>query len=249
MQCLKTVMLWVLLAGAAVGVTGCFSSRAEDIQAFLKPYQVETTTDKHVLHPPDEVTVYCSKVPEIHEQVQRIRPDGKITFEGIGEVEAAGKTPQEVAEAIKEKVSKLYALAGDSPVDVRVTVDRSHYYYVLGQVAYAGPQPYTGRDTVLTSLARAQPTVLAWRSRVQVIRPSVDKDVRPKIFEVNYGRMIAHGDTSKDVLLQEGDIIYVPPTVLAAIAMKIEEFVRPIGRVFSTAFVVQRTQGGGGYGY
>ena len=68
---------------------------------------------------------------------------------------------------------------------------------------------------------------------------------------MNFDRMIAHGDTSKNVLLQEGDIIYVPPTIFAAVAQVIEEFARPIGRAFSTVTIVQRAQmggAGGGYG-
>jgi hypothetical protein len=61
--------------------------------------------------------------------------------------------------------------------------------------------------------------------------------------------MIAHGDTTKDVLLQDGDIIYVPPTVLAAVAMKIEEVIRPIARAFSGYYIMQPEYGGrGGYG-
>jgi hypothetical protein len=51
--------------------------------------------------------------------------------------------------------------------------------------------------------------------------------------------MAAHGDASKNILLQEGDIIYVPPTVLAAIAMKVEEVIRPIARAFAGVNIVQ----------
>lgn len=56
-------------------------------------------------------------------------------------------------------------------------------------------------------------TVLAWVDRIQEIRPSGNKNVKPKI-EFSFDRAAAHGDASKDVLLQPGDIIYVPPTVL-----------------------------------
>jgi len=80
--------------------------------------------------------------------------------------------------------------------------------------------------------------VLAWVDRIQVIRPSGNKDVKPKIFEFNFDRAAAHGDASKNVLLQEGDIIYVPPTVLAAAAMKIEEFIRPTARAFSGYYIM-----------
>lgn len=132
----------------------------------------------------------------------------------------------------------LYALTGEHPIDVRVVVYRSRMYYVLGEVHFPGPRESTGRDTVLTALSEARPSVLGWISRIQVIRPSEDENVDPKIFELDYEKMIAHGDTSQNVLLQEGDIVFVPPTVLAAIAMKVEEFVRPIARAFSTVNIV-----------
>jgi polysaccharide export outer membrane protein len=238
----------VILSVITITLTGCFSSRPKDIEAFLKPYEVNVTAKSYALQPPDEVEIHCSKVPEIHLQKQQIRPDGKISFEGLGEVEAAGKTPEEVADALRSKAIMLYTLAGDKPIDVRIVVYRSKVYYVLGEVADPGTKIYTGRDTAFSAVAAALPTVLAWKERIQVIRPSSNKNERPKIFELNFRDVITKGDSSKDVLLQEGDIIYVPPTVLAAIAQVIEEFVRPIGSAFSTVYVVQRVQTGGAGG-
>lgn len=249
MMCTRTILAVFLLL-IAISLTGCFSSRPEDIEAFLRPHEIEVIAKNYVLHPPDEVEVLCSKVPEIHLQRQQIRPDGKISFEALGEIEAAGKTPAQVAKLLQQKVSQLYTLAGDNPIDVRVAVYRSQTYYVLGEVSYPGPKITTGRDSALRALAEARPTVLAWKARIQVIRPSGDNSAEPKIFELDFNRMMAHGDMSKNVLLQEGDIIYVPPTVLAAIGQTIEEFVRPIGSAFSTVYTVQRAQMGprGGYG-
>jgi hypothetical protein len=40
----------------------------------------------------------------------------------------------------------------------------------------------------------------------------------------------------------------VPPTILASVALVIEEFARPIGRAFSTLYIVNRGAFGGGYG-
>ena len=160
-----------------------------------------------------------------------------VTFEGIGEVKAAGRTPKELADVIREKAVMLYALTGENPIAVKVDVFESKWYYVVGQVYYEGPKVYTGRDTVLKAIAEARPSILAWSKRVQVIRPSADKSISPKIFEVNYKDMIVRGEISKNVLLQEGDIIYVPPTVLARIAMTMEEFLRPIGRAFSATTI------------
>ncbi len=243
------VAVVVILSLVTISLTGCFSSQPKDIEAFLKPRQVNVTSGTYILQPPDEIEVLCTKVPEIHQQRQRIRPDGKISFESLGEITAAGKSVAEVSNAIRTKVLELYRLEGTQPVDVRIVMYRSKVFYVLGEVYVPGVKDYTGRDTVLGALAEAKLNPMAWKQRIQVIRPSSDENVKAKIFEVDYDRMVVHGDTSKDVLLQEGDIIYVPPTILAAIAQVIEEFARPIGRAFSTVYVVQRPYGGyGGYG-
>lgn len=245
----RRAVLRVALLSVAISLTGCFSSNPRNIEAFLSPQEVDVTARSYALLPPDEIEIHCSQVPEIHLQKQRIRPDGRISFEGLGEIEVAGKTPEEVSKIVEQKASELYALPADHSVDVRIVEYRSKMYYVLGEVRYPGAKMYTGRDTVLSALAMAGPTVLAWKDRIQVIRPSGNKDEKPKVFEVNFNRMFVHGDASKNVLLQEGDIIYAPPTVLAAIGQVIEEFVRPIGSAFSTVYVVQRAQMGAGGRY
>ena len=223
-----------------VAATGCGPSivNPADIQAFTRPYEADVTAENYVLQPPDEIEVHCSKVPEIHLQKQIIRPDGKVSFESLGEIQAAGKTIGQLADELKVRVSELYKLVDEKPIDVRVSVSRSKLFYVFGQVYLPGAKIYTGRDTVLTALAEAQINPMAWEERTRVIRPSSDKNVKPKVFKVNFKHMMARGDTSKDVLLQEGDIIYVPPTPLASIALVVEEFARPIGRAFSTVNIV-----------
>lgn len=228
----------VVLTLITISGSGCFSSQPADIEAFLMPRQANVTAKTYILQPPDEVEVHCTKVPEIHLVSQQIRPDGMISFEGLGEIEAAGRTIDEVANAIRVKVQELYNIEGNRPVDVLIVTYRSKVYYVLGEVYLPGEKEFTGRNTVLNALAEARINVMAWKQRIQVIRPSSNKDIPPKIFEIDYNKLAVHGDASKNVLLQEGDIIYVPPTILASVAQVIEEFVRPIGRAFSTVNVV-----------
>lgn len=220
-------------------LTGCFSSNKEDINAFLKPDQAEIAAQYYKLRPPDEIIIHCSSIPELHEQEQTVRPDGKIAFETLGEIEVSGKTPNEVAELIRQKASTLYALTGDYPIDVRVTKYKSAVFYIFGIVSFPGAKTFTGRDTVVSAVSRGRTAGGAWLQRVQVIRPSDNPDIPPKIFEVDLDKMLAHGDTSKNVLLQEGDMIYVPPTILAGIGMVVEELLRPIGRAFSTVNIVE----------
>ena len=241
-------MIILFVSLIMISLTGCFSSNPNDIEAFSMPDEVDTTTDKYILQPPDVIRIYCTNVPEIHGQEQQIRPDGKISFENLGEVIAAGKTPEQLSIILRERVLELYKsqLVTEKSIDLRIAAFQSKSYYVLGQVYRPGPKLYTGRDTVLTAIAQAQPNPMAWIERIQVIRPSNDKNIKPFIFEVNFDRMSAHGDASKNILLQEGDIIYVPPTVLSVVALKLEEVIRPIARAFSAIYIVE-TEGQGYY--
>ena len=229
----------------AVFFSGCYPSDEANISFFSRPQGVTVTAEEYILQPPDEIQIIAAKVPELHEKQQQIRPDGMVSFEGIGEVKAAGKTPDELAKAVYEKAVMLYTLTGENPVSVEVTSFRSSFYYVMGQVNYKGPMVCTGRDTLLTALARSRPTVLAWKERILVIRPAENPQKTAKIFEVNFKAMMEKGDFSKNVLLEQGDVVYVPPTVLATVGLTVEEIVRPIARAFSTVNVVQGPQAAG----
>lgn len=243
LEFLMRIFIFTLLISSFF-LTGC--SNNDDIQFFLKPEDATVAAHNYVLQPPDELEIHCSSVPEIHLSHHVIRPDGNISFEKLGSVPVAGKTPEQAADLIRLKVLELYSLPGDNPIEIAVKKFRSSEFYVLGEVSFPGPRVFTGRDTVLSVLAEARPTILAWEDQIKVIRPSGDKNIKAKIFTLDYKRMARKGDTSQNVLLQEGDIIYVPPTILAAIGKKVEEIVRPIGRAFSTVNIVQGPPQGGG---
>lgn len=237
-------LILVVTGLIGISLTGCFSSKAKNIEAYAKPYQMEVTMGSYVLQPPDTIVVTSSKVPELNSQsqirTQQIRPDGKVSFESLGEFTATGKTCAQLAEEMRLKAMQLYALTEMQPIDVQVSLYGSKFIYVVGEVRQPGPILCTGRDTLFRVLAQADPQVTGWKERIQVVRPSKDGAKQAKVFEINYQRMIRNGDFRKDVLLQEGDIVYVPPTILASIAMVIEEFMRPIGRALVPAVSVSR---------
>lgn len=223
----------VVLLALLVTMTGCFSANPKDVEAFLRPSETDVTVDEYIMQPPDAVTVIASQVPELQGTIrsightQIIRPDGTISFETVGEVHVAGKTPSQVADIIGKKMSALYNFTHENPIDVRVS-NKSKWYYILGMVHHPGAQIFTGRETTLTAIAKAVPNVQAWEEKTQIIRPSANLNEDPKIFCLNFKRMVEHGDMTGNVLLQEGDVIYVPPTILASIGLTLQEIVGPL---------------------
>jgi polysaccharide export outer membrane protein len=237
----NTILLSTLFIAVILMGTGCFSSKPEDIKAFKMPEDVSVSADNYILQPPDEVEMRCLDVPELHLQSQRIRPDGMISFENVGEIKAAGKTPAQLAADIRSKLEgSLYDLTGDNPIDVRIVHYESKSYYVMGMVYSPGAKDYTGRETVLDAIAEAGLTQRSWKEKCQVIRPSSNPDVPPSIFEINLDRMMAHGDTTKNVILEEGDIVFVPPTILGAAGLIVEELFSPAATAARSVSIVTR---------
>jgi polysaccharide export outer membrane protein len=217
-----------LAATTALSLSGCASTHAQLVE-FLRSHEVEVSTGHYVVRPPDLIAVHSPDVPEIDGAAQTVQPDGKVMLRLLGDVDVAGLTTDEIAAKLKRLLSRYYV---DPEVLVEVAGPRSQFYYVFGEVSGAGARPYTGRDTLLKALAEAQPTYLAWRSQISIIRPSAKEGER-KTITVDLDRMFKSGDLTDDILLQEGDVIQVPPTPLAWVGHRIRELLYPVGPLMS----------------
>lgn len=225
------VTMFSLMAGLAL-TTGCESApKYKDLKQFVqdKPDEQEVSATNYRLEPPDVISISSPTAPEIDGETQMLRSDGRISLKLLGEVKVAGLTPRETAAKLEELLARYYT----SPqVNVRVSAFNSKTIYVFGQVAGGGKMAYTGRDTVLDVVARAQPTFLGWGSRVQVIRPSADPDKR-HVVTVDTDKMTQTGDLKDNFLLKEGDVVYVPPTPLGWVGLRVRELFWPFEPVYS----------------
>jgi polysaccharide export outer membrane protein len=136
----------------------------------------------------------------------------------------AGRTPEQIRADLQARAREFYE---DADVSLRVTDYRSKKIFVFGEVQVPGAYEYNGANTVLGTLARAQPNRLADPSRVQVLRPNADGELVARM-TVDLDKMVKDGDTALDAVLEEGDIIYVPPTTLAAIGLAFQQLLLPI---------------------
>jgi len=88
-------------------------------------------------------------------------------------------------------------------------------------------------------LTRNPPSMNAWLSQIKVIRPAYDP-VDNQEMVIDFHNMITTGDLRRNILLQEGDIVYVPPTVFAWIGYRINELLQPVQPVI-TAYTTPDT--------
>ena len=76
----------------------------------------------------------------------------KISLPLLNDVQAAGLTPQQLAESVTEKLKKYIA---DPRVTVVVTAINSKRIYLVGEVLHAGATPMLPNMTVLQALSSA----------------------------------------------------------------------------------------------
>jgi polysaccharide export outer membrane protein len=138
-----------------------------------------------------------------------VRPDGKITVPLIGDVVAGGKTPEEVAAEVKDK---LQAYVRDPQVAVILTELRSHEYLsrvrVTGAVRTPVSLPYRQGMTVLDAvLAAGGTTEFAAPDHTELYRKDGDST---KSYAVQLGNILQQGELTTNYPVQPGDVITVP---------------------------------------
>jgi len=128
-----------------------------------------------------------------------------------------GLTPNELSRQLKE-LYKTYII---DPV-VLVTLARAvnNRYVIIGEVWRPGVYNMTPRLTVVEALAMAGgPMYSALLWDVKVIRGDMNN---PQVISVNVSDILKKGDLTTNILLERGDIIYVPRTMIARVNKLLE---------------------------
>jgi polysaccharide export outer membrane protein len=184
----------IALAGSVAGAGG--QSRPAGSAASRPSPQASYT-----IGAADVLQIMVWKEPDLTRDVT-VRFDGMISIPLLGDVQAAGKTPGQLAESLAKGLERYV----EAPrVTVGVSQANSARFYVVGQVTKSGEFALSGRTTVLQGLALAGGFKdFAKTDDIVIVRQ--DQSVVP----VNYKRIADGKDVSQNVLLAPGDTIVVP---------------------------------------
>ena len=133
-----------------------------------------------------------------------VRPDGMISLALIGDIQAAGKTPEELATAIQDKLKKYIQ---DPLATVVVTAANSQKIFVLGEVSHVGQVALTQNLTVLQAIAASGGlTPYANAKKMYILRTADGNQTK---IPVDY-RKALKGEGVPPPALMPGDTIVVP---------------------------------------
>jgi polysaccharide export outer membrane protein len=155
---------------------------------------------QYIIGPEDVLFVKVWREPDLSGQMM-VRPDGKISLPLVNEVEASGKTPEELAKHIASGLSKYM---NQPEVSVMVQAVNSKFYFIQGEVLKPGKYPLLVPTTVLQALVNAGGfQEFANRKKIVVMRG----DERHKF---NYNDVIKGKKSDQNIVLHSGDLIVVP---------------------------------------
>ncbi len=196
------LLIWSLLGLALVLALGCAPRISPTVEAQAAAAQV--VEDKYQLGPEDVIEISVWKEPDLTKQLA-VRPDGKISYPLIGEVQAAGKTVKQLREDISKRLEKYVTDA-----QVTVILLKTQYYkiYVMGKVNKPGEFLVGRPATVMQALAMAGGlTPFASPTRIVIIRKTGNTE---QTLPFDY-KAVSRGEfLEQNITLLPGDVVVVP---------------------------------------
>ncbi|MDH5572700.1 MAG: polysaccharide biosynthesis/export family protein [Gammaproteobacteria bacterium] len=210
-------MIRVLLANSVVCflfvlITGCasdvFISADSEI---LKEQNVSKTVAIYTIGVDDTMQINVWRNPELSVTVP-VRPDGKISMPLIGDVHAAGYTPEEVSAIIRKKLQNYVR---DPNVSIIMTGLLSNEYLtrlrVTGAVNASVSLNYRQGMTVLDAvLAAGGINDFAAPNKTRLYREIAGKT---RVINIYLGDILYKGRLETNIELRPGDIITVPERI------------------------------------
>lgn len=147
----------------------------------------------------DILDVFVWGVKELNVSV-KVRPDGKITIPGIGDVKASGYTPPGLQKALGDRVRELVK---NPNVTVTVREITNSKVYIFGGGVKAAAYDLNRSTTLLQLLCNVGDVKSADLKRAYVLR-------KGRMVKVGFHKLFIDGDTSEDIPIESNDSIYIP---------------------------------------
>jgi len=200
---------WLLCSGLAGGAAHAADTPAADTPAVASPAALPATVtlavaEEYRLQPGDVLAVSVWKEPELTGDVL-VRPDGGISLPLTGEIEAAGRTGEEVRAIISERLVKYIP----SPaVAVSVKQALGNQIFVLGKVNRPGQFPMNRPMDVMQAISLAGGTTpFAALNDIHVLRREGQHETAIKF---RYADVERGHNLAQNIVLRSGDTVVVP---------------------------------------
>lgn len=187
----------------------------------------------YTLRPGDQLSIIVTQDTDLststtnNNNTYLVRPDGKVSFPLVGEIDANGMTVSEFTSTLEKGLSRYYVHP-----DVAVNIEKlgTVRVFVFGEVKKPGVYELTKGHSVIDAIGAAEG--FTWDTAKKKIF-LIHQDDTNKAIPLNLNHILQTGDMKDNIELQEGDILYLTKNSRIS-------FSRDIAPLFSAAYYVSR---------
>lgn len=201
----RNCAFWLIMAAALLLLGGCSTAPAvSDLGTAAPP------SERYIIGSGDSLEIYVRNNPDVSTTVP-VRPDGRISIPLVQSIQAAGKTPEQLASDLEKALSE-YIRSPLVTVIVKSFVGAySQQVRVVGQAA--------------------QPRALSYRSGMTLLDAMIDVGGLTKFAAGNDAKLVRHlpdgsektipvrledlmnGDIKYNMAMHPGDILIIPQSL------------------------------------
>lgn len=202
-------MIWVVLA-LLIGGNAAFAQPTAASSSIV----AEQPAPAYRIRKGDKVSVKFLYQPELSDAALVVRPDGKISMPMIEELKAEGLTVKELKTALEKAYREIL-------LDPEITVNLIEFVaprvFVTGQVVKPGSYDLRAGQTLFQVVSLAGGfTRDAHRKQILHARPINDREL--KVVVVDLTKLLKPGNNQFDIVLQDGDYVYIPDSKMAKLS-------------------------------
>lgn len=191
---------------ALLGASALFAIPAQAADKTTGTVDTVTTPADYIIGAEDVLEISVWKNAELS-KVVTVRPDGKISMPLIGDVQAAGLTPNQLRDKI---VGRLKEYQETAVASVIVQGVNSYRIFIVGEIRAPGTYVLKTRTSVLQAISLAGGfTQFASKNKIVLIRKKSDGVGEEKI-HIRFNDLVYDVSSDKNLILKAGDTIFVP---------------------------------------
>jgi protein involved in polysaccharide export with SLBB domain len=213
---LKHIWLVLLLMAATIGCA------AREGPVTLIPLSSPSSPGEYIVQAGDTLDIKFYYHPDHDQQNLIVRPDGKLLLPLIGDIQAVGMTPEQLAEHIAQRYS--FTLR-EPKVAVDVKTVNTGQVYVGGEVLRPGVIKLKPKMNLIQAVFEAGgPKDEGDIERVVLLRSIGDNQFGYR--EINLMRIVKHEEPADDAVLAQDDLIFIPKTGIAKANLWVQKYIR-----------------------
>lgn len=175
-----------------------------------EPPASQVDTDDYIIGPGDGLQVFVWGHDDLSTNVQ-VRPDGEISTPLVEDMQAAGRTPTQLARAVEVSLEEYIRSPTVTIIVQRFVGEYARQIRVVGQAAE--PQALSYRDgmTLLDVMIEVGGvSEFASGNKAKIVRRL---DGQETVIKVRINDLLNKGDMNQNVRMMPGDVLVIPESM------------------------------------